>query len=513
MFKFLEFLTEVKADRGGLNKNEYGKLHEVLLGGLVNHYAKVYQSNVSKYGHDKAHELALQDISNPKKIKGSHKIDIEHMAQFKDDKNRSADQIHHEYGDKLTPEAYNQSYQHAIHGANELINHLHKNGITDLKKVHFTANSGDIQRLTGQEDKSNNSDIVVEHGHKNIGNGYYGISLKSGAESKLNNPGMGKLRDFVDQSYEAITGKKSKFGAEADAAERNAKQAHQDLLNKRADYLEHHFGSKGISAPGTMSKDKNGNVVLKPEAFRYLEKANESNPKYDSMYKHDEDRSIFGKMYEDLRSSRLKLAKGPTGDSLAKHIDDIMKYQSHPEKGPMVKEFLKKAFNVKRDPSLMPVKRLNTYVNSATEARKTGDARTSTISDAEQDFDNHYDRSVGNYTVRHTPGSITSDLVGPSGHKVSMTVDSSPAGGGSMVARNGVHFWDKSKGIEPESKPTSMQVPKQTAPAKPVEKFSTFKPAQSTSITPEESSRLADDGGPANEFAGKQFHADHERMQ
>ena len=33
---------------------------------------------------------------------------------------------------------------------------------------------------------------------------------------------------------------------------------------------------------------------------------------------------------------------------------------------------------------------------------------------------------------------------------------------------------------------------------------------QQTSISPEESSRLADDGGPSNEMFGKKFHADHE---
>jgi hypothetical protein len=512
MLKFAEYMIEAKNNRGGLSKNEYGKLHEVLLGGLVNHYAKTYQDNVAKFGHKKAHEMAINAITSPNKIKKSHKIDIEHMAQFKDDKNRSAGDIHNEYGDKLSPEDYQNSYDHALHGATELINHLHKNGITDLKKVHFTANAGDIQKLTGQEDKSNNSDVVVEHGHKKIGGGYYGISLKSGAESKLNNPGMGKLRNFLDQNYEAITGKKSKFGSQAEEAENNAKQAHQAVLNKYGDFLDYHFGGKGASAPGTMQKDKDGNIILKPEAFRYLEKANSVDSKYNSLYKHDEDKSIFGKMYNEMADSRLNQGKRPTGDSFATHLSDIMKYQSDPKKGPMVKEFLKKMFNVKRDPSLMPVKRLNTYLNNATEAKKTGNARTSIISDAEQDFDNHYNRSNGNYEVRHTPGSISSDLVSPTGHKVSMVIDSSPAGGGSMVTRNGVHFWDKSKEV-----PTTAQT---TVPA--VTTLSPKKKKPTRMSSNEDQARIdamANEGGreppikSSNEMWGQKFHSDDERRK
>jgi hypothetical protein len=141
MLKFFDFLTEQK-----LNKNQYGKLHEVLVGGLVNHYAQTYQKNFSK-GHDTAHNLAMQAISKPQKMKDSHMYSITHMPQFRDSDNKTAEDLHNEIGKVADKDNYEETFQHALHGASHLIDHLHKNGIKDIKGVHFTANKNDIKKL------------------------------------------------------------------------------------------------------------------------------------------------------------------------------------------------------------------------------------------------------------------------------------------------------------------------------------------------------------------------------
>jgi hypothetical protein len=458
MFSFSQYLTE-KKDLGGLSTNEAGKLHEVLLGGLVHHYAQEYQKNKS-LGHKKAHEAALAAISNPKRVKGSYMYNITHMPQFKDVDNKTAKQLHDEFGSKLSSEKYHDSYLHALHGASHLIDHLHKNGIKDIKGVHFTANKKDINRLPGYEnieDKKNNSDIVVEHGHKGR---YFGVSLKSGKESKLNNPGMGPLRKFIDEYHQKITGKKGTFGVDALNAENAAKQAHLGILNKNKSFLNKHFGENGITLPGHIKTNKEGNLELSEDAFRYLEKAEPAKEdKYAHMYSDPKTRKQFQDLYANLRDSRTETAKRATNASMSKHLQNIFAQQKDPSKHEAIREFMKKFYNIGRQEGQMPVVRLNTAKNTAAAVKKGAPERFSTISDAESDFDKGFDSSIGNYKITSNPGTINTTISSPTGHNTSLVVDSSPAGGGSMVNRAGVHVWDKSEhGVEPPSVPASAPV-------------------------------------------------------
>lgn len=453
MFTFSQYLTERK-DLGGLSTNEAGKLHEVLLGGLVHHYAQEYQKN-KNFGHKKAHELAMAAISNPKKVRGGHMYNINHMPQFKNIDNKSAKQLHDEFGAKLSPENYHESYLHALHGASALIDHLHNNGIKDIKGAHFTANKNDINRLPGYEtisDEKNNSDIVVEHGYKGK---YFGVSLKSGKESKLNNPGMGTVRDLIDQYHQKITGKKGTFSSDASKAEAAAKQAHLDILNKNKSFLNKHFGENGITLAGGLKKNKDGNLELNKEAFRYLEKAEPTkDDKYGHMYSDAKTRKQFQDIYANLRDSRTETAKRATNASMSKHIQNIMAQQKDPSKHEMIREFMKKFYNIGRQEGQMPVVRLNTAKNTAGAVKKGAPERVSTVSDAESDFDKGFNSSIGNYKVTSNPGTINTTITSPSGHNASLVVDSSPAGGGSMVNRAGVHVWDKSvHGEEPAPAP------------------------------------------------------------
>lgn len=450
MKSFFDFLLEEK-----LNKNQYGKLHEVLVGGLVNHYAKVYQKNISK-GHEEAHKLALQAISSPKRIKGSHMYDITHMPQFRDNDNKTAEELHSEIGNIADPDNYEDTFKHALHGASHLINHLHENGIKDIKGVHFTANKNDIKTLTGVEDDTNNSDIVVEHGHKNIGNGYFGVSLKSGGESKLFNSGLGKFSKQVDQDFSDITGKKGSFEKESEEAENAAKLAHSKILKKYRPFLEKHFGKNGISSAGKLSSDEDGNIVLlkdkdkEKDAFRFFEKADSDKNK--SMYPNEKDRETFANIYKELRDSRTEIAKRATNASFGRHLTKLMGQQT-PENKEKIRSFLKKTLNIGRDPSKMPVVRLNTWKSTPGEIKRGMPERVSQISDAERDFDAHFDASYGQYKVSSNPNSISTTLSGPSGHGVSFVVDSSPSGGATAVNRRGVHMWDKSTSAPPASSP------------------------------------------------------------
>ncbi len=485
MLNFSNFLLEEK-----LNKNQYGKLHEVLVGGLVNHYAKVYQKNISK-GHDTAHNMAMQAINKPQKMKNSHMYSLTHMPQFKDSDNKTAEDLHNELGNAADKDNYEDIFQHALHGASHLIDHLHKNGIKDIKGVHFTANKNDIKNLTGVEDETNNSDIVVEHGHKNLGNGYFGVSLKSGSESKLFNSGLGKFSKQIDDEYKNITGKSGSFEADSEKAENAAKLAHGKILKKYEPFLKRHFGENGISSPNKLSYDKNGNISLlkdsdkTKDAFRYLEKASEEKNK--SMYANDKDRETFANIYKELRDSRTEIAKRATNVSLGRHMANIMNVQT-PENKEKIRSFLKKTLNIGRDQSKMPVVRLNTWKSTSGEIKKGAPERVSEISDAENDFDSHFESSYGQYKITSNPGSISTSLSGPSGHGVSYVVDSSPAGGNTAVNRRGVHMWDKST-----SRP----------PVNPVIK----------SNPKVENKPQAEPKKISNEMFGRQVHADHEIYQ
>ena len=489
MIKFAEYLSEAKDSE--ISKNDSGKLHEVILGGLVNHYAKVYQKNKSN-GHNIAHELAMKEINNPKKIKGGNLKNIHHMPQFLDNDNKSAEQLHNEISSTISPKTYDEHFKHALHGASHLIDNLHDNGIRDIKGVHFTANPKDIQRLTKKDEKGNNSDIVVEHGHKKIGGGFFGVSLKLGAESKLNNPGMGKFSKSIDSDYQSITGKKGTLDKDASANETAAKLAHGKILSNHKSFLEKHFGENGKTSPGKLSYNDEGHPVLHDDAFRYFEKGERSDsPKYKSMYSKmlPDEKKKFGSIYAQLRDSRTEIAKRATNSSFGKHLTGIMKTQT-PENKEKIRGFLKKTFNIKKNPEDMPVVRLNTWNNSEAAVKKGASERSSNISDAENDFDKHFDSSYGNYKVKTNPGTIHTTLSGPSGHETNFVMDSSPAGGKGAVNRNGVHIWDKSKKSAPETTPS---VPKIT-PTKNI-----ISSPSKKKITPE------NDGTPSGEFAGVKF--------
>jgi len=335
----IKFLSESADTEWGLNRANAGKMHEVLTGGLINHYAKVYQAN-KKNGHDEAHKAALEAISNLERTKNKkvNIANIAHMEQFRDESsNKSAKEWHDHLSSELNQEDYDEHVAHAQYAAKSIIAHMNEQGIKDIQKVHFTANAKDIHTLTNGKDSSaegNNSDIVVQHGHKKEGSGFFGVSLKSGGETKAFSPGLGQISKKVDEFYEKITGKKGSFFSDSEAASDAAQKDHHRVIKKNASALKSILGERGFSASGRITqhglrharyaqeiadgKIKPTDAKGRPNKEYIRKEAELKKAGYSSAH-----RKRLAEVYRDLQESRKKHHKRSVTQSFTRHMGEI----------------------------------------------------------------------------------------------------------------------------------------------------------------------------------------------
>lgn len=437
-----EFLLEAKDTEWGLKKTDAGKMHEVLTGGLVNHYGSVYQKNKSK-GHEAAHKAASEAISSPPRtaIKSGTKIaNIEHMAQFKDEKaNKSAKEWHEHLSKGLSQEHYDNHLAHAQHAAKNIISHAHEQGMTDIKKAHFTANEKDIERLTGGKDsskKGNNSDIVVEHGHSDKGGGFHGVSLKSGGSSKLFNPGMGKIAKVIDAAHEKATGKKGTMSATTEDADKNAQTAHHKILKKHLSTIESYFGNKHIQhdeGTGTVNTSEHALDTMR-YAHEHLSGEEDRSKELKGISQHHIKK--LGAVYNELRNSRLNDYKHPAASSLHKHFKNIFNASGSNAKQAQHEVISNLTNTPIRDKDSMKIMRHNT------EMTKSGRKSKITYGLGDSAHATH------KYELKHS--GITNEIVGrdKKGNKtmhLRVVADASPTHGSGIGTRKGFHVWDVMK--------------------------------------------------------------------
>jgi len=455
--KFLkeQFLVESADTTWGLNRTDAGKMHEVLTGGLINHYASVYQAN-KKQGHEEAHRVAMDAITNPARSENKKKTkvaNIAHMEQFRDENaNKSAGEWHDHLSSKLKQSDYDNHLAHATHAATNIINHLHEQGVTDIRRTHFTANAKDIGRLTNGKDSSeqgNNSDIVIEHGHKNEGGGFFGVSLKSGKEKKAFSPGLDKISKKLDEYYEKITQKKGSFSADTQAASDAAQEDHHKIINKHASVLKSILGKSGISDTSEGSRITESGLKAARYAQELLDgEVKPTDAKGNANPDHVRKKKALSKytarqqqqlatVYRDLRASRLKHHKRAVTQSFTRHMNEILSGKH--DKKPGVKQLRGELIGVLTNTSSRPsgsmrIMRHNTIYNQRTNSRTSeigyglGDTAKETQS---------YDIKSGdgiNFTIRgyRGDGSQTLHIQGHS--------DSSPSEGSGVGTRKTVQF-------------------------------------------------------------------------
>lgn len=438
-----QFLAEAKDSEWGLKKTDAGKMHEVLTGGLVNHYGTVYQKHKSK-GHEQAHKTAMESISSPKRVaidRGPKVAHIEHMAQFKDEKaNKSAKEWHEHLAKGLSQEHYDEHLAHAQHAAKNIISHSHEQGMTDIKKAHFTANEKDIEKLTAGKDsskKGNNSDIVVEHGHKEKGGGFHGVSLKSGGSSKLFNPGMGGITKVIDAAHERATGKKGSMSETVTKADKESMNAHHKALTKHAATLASHFGTSHVK-----HDKKAGTVHVSEHALNTMRYAHERmNSKTPEKTRVQELKGVskdkvqkLGNAYSDVQNAKLTSYKHPASASLHKHLKNIFNASGAKAKQAQHHVISSLSNTPVRDESNMKVMRHNT------ELTKSGRKSKITYGLGDSAHTTH------KYELKHS--GITNEIIGrdKKGNKtmhLSVVADASPTHGSGSGTRKGFHVWDK----------------------------------------------------------------------
>lgn len=434
-----QLLSESADTEWGLNRSDAGKMHEVLTGGLINHYASVYQANKKK-GHDEAHKLASESISNPQRSKNKkiNIANIAHMEQFRDESaNKSASDWHEHLSAKLNQTDYDEHLAHATHAANSIINHMHEQGIKDIKKTHFTANAKDIEKLTNGKDSSqrgNNSDIVVEHGHSDKGGGFFGVSLKSGETSKLANPGMGTVHKLVDDFYAKITGKKSNFSAESDAADRDAQEDHHKIIAKHAANISKILGKNSLRS----GADKRPQITKSAlDMIRYAHEHSTGRKDRSKKLKGLSDAHIsrLASAYGELQQSRLTRHKRPVAQSLQRHLSDMFSSKHDGKKGihALRNQFIAALSNTpSRDAGSMSILRHNTIFKKGKRTSEMGYG----LGDSA--------KNTNSFEIVGGKG-IGLNIIGYGKNKKSKTLnlkvhtDSSPSEGSGSGKRKGVH--------------------------------------------------------------------------
>jgi hypothetical protein len=444
-FLIENFLIEAKDSEWGLNKNDAGKMHEVLSGGLINHYAETYQKNKSK-GHEAAHKIASESISSPpRKKQGKIEVaNISHMAQFKDeDANKSAKEWHEHLSNKLSQEHYNEHLAHAQHAAHSMISHLHSRGITDIKKTHFTANAKDIEKLTGGKDsssKGNNSDIVIEHGHSH-GGGFHGVSLKSGSETKLFNPGAEKNAKIIDALHEKATGKAGTMSKEVKSADNAAVAAHHAAVKEVAPILKKHIGDAALhkAKDGTTHITEHGLDTIRyaQEHLENTAKGRKSRPKVTERLKgmsNERVKSLAG-AYQKIQKTKLGSYKTPIAQSLHKHLTNIFSAKGKGAKqaqGDVIRHLTNLPV---RESGSMDIMRHNTFTSGKGERKsKTAYGLGDSLKNAS--------------SFKVSRNGITTELKGFDKNKnkvvhVNFVADASPTHGSGTGTRKGWHSWNK----------------------------------------------------------------------
>ena len=434
----INLLIESKATEWGLKRTDAGKFHEVLTGGLINHYGEVYQANKSK-GHEEAHRIASEAISNPPRSSNNKKVkvaNIRHMEQFRDEStNKSASEWHESLSSRLSQAHYDEHLAHATHAALGIINELNQQGVKDIKKVHFTANSKDIERLTSGRDSSqrgNNSDIVVEHGHKDVGGGFSGVSLKSGETSKAFNPGIGGISRVIDHYFSKITGNAGNFSNDAKAADIAAQEDHHKIIKTHAATISRILGKSSIKA-GKDNRPEISKHALNLARYAHEHLTGKSNRTKQLRGLNDSHIKTIAAIYGELQQSRLTHHKRAVTKSLNSHLTEIFSPEHDKKKGVkrMRAELISAISNTpSREEGSMIIMRHNTVLKKGKRTSKIGYGLGESA------------KRTKKYTVKGGAG-IGLEISGTDGKNKTMSLkihsDSSPSHGSGTGLRKSLH--------------------------------------------------------------------------
>lgn len=172
-------LLEAKEKSEGSNQNTKGVLHELLV--------------------------------------GYHLRGGKHMTRFKSAEQEGKEtptQAHDRLKKSVKPEVYKKYYDRAKSAANDIRNHIEKQG-HKIHDVHWTSKPGDIHRSTGihSTQKEDASDIMI-HAKKGNKTHYHGISLKVTDDANkhvpVSNPGMHATyggKSILDKHREEVSKK------------------------------------------------------------------------------------------------------------------------------------------------------------------------------------------------------------------------------------------------------------------------------------------------------------------
>lgn len=198
---------------------------------------------------------------------GYHLQGGKHMSKHPDKDGDTPKQAHDKLKEKVTPEEYKKIHDRAKSAANDLKKKIESGGHT-ISHVHWTSQSGDIERSTGiaSTQKEDASDIMVHSKDKNGKTKYHGVSLKvSDGSSKhvpVSNPGMESThggKEILDKHREEIKKKFPSLGkmtvAERKAKVKSSPRMHSWIKKKNTETL-HKLGSHLHKKLSAMSPDQ-----------------------------------------------------------------------------------------------------------------------------------------------------------------------------------------------------------------------------------------------------------------
>lgn len=222
----------------GLDNDSKGKMHEVL---VAAHLLTPGHTN-----HEDYHSLNFP----------SHfRTEEEDKSGKKRKAGETPQELHDRLRENLTPEQYQHHYEKAKFAAETIREHHDVKG-RRIKNVYWTSNPKDISRLTGNEQESNPSDLVMEF-HPDKKGRFLGKSLKVAKKSKsptLANPGQKQIED--------ILGKKTNWQEEHNTYKRRSSR------NMRQHGEQHGFH---VDSSGTII-DKASRKKLSDKKIRDIEK-------------------------------------------------------------------------------------------------------------------------------------------------------------------------------------------------------------------------------------------------
>jgi len=137
-----------------------------------------------------------------------------HMEHHPNNKNETPEQVHDRLKKTMSPEIYAEHHTRAKHAADAIIKAV--GGRKNIKKVHWTSKSGDVQRVTGskQTQSKDPSDLYLTHKDGT----HTGISLKAHTSKTKHGhfkaPGLGTIdsslnikghNDLIKQARQRLT--------------------------------------------------------------------------------------------------------------------------------------------------------------------------------------------------------------------------------------------------------------------------------------------------------------------